>query len=404
MSSKGLNALIVTQPNQLCWLLNIRGDDLKYTPLFLGFLVIEKNGKINIFSRNRNKTLQNSYNNKFFSNLIPYIEKFKNQKVGININYCPSIIFEKLRKSNIEIDENFTFLQEASTIKNKNEIIFIRKCHLRDGAAFIKFLYWIEKEIPSNKISEYQASCKLKEYRSQDKNFISESFPSIVATGGNGAIIHYRPLKDKSKIISQDKLFLIDSGGQYFDGTTDITRTVSFKNQSQDVINKYTYVLKAHIAMAKLKFKATTRGNEIDSIVRSKLWEVGLDYDHGTGHGVGFCLGVHEFPPVISKNTSLPLKEGYLLSNEPGYYVKDKFGIRLENLVIVQNSTSSDKEFFEFETVSLCHFERKLINKKLLDKDEIIWINKYHKFVYQNLKVLLNTKEKLWLKRKTDKI
>ena len=404
MRSKSLDALIITQPNQLCWLLNIRGDDLKYSPLFLGFLVIEKNGKINIFSRNKNKNLQNLYANNSFSNLIPYIEKFKNQKVAININYCPSIIFEKLKESNVEIDQNFIFLQEASTIKNKNEIIFIRKCHIRDGAALIKFLHWIEKEIPSNKISEYQASCKLKEYRSYDKNFISESFPSIVATGGNGAIIHYRPMKDKSKIISKEKLFLIDSGGQYFDGTTDITRTISFKNQPQDIINKYTYVLKAHIAMAKLKFKTTTRGNEIDSIVRSKLWEAGLDYDHGTGHGVGYCLGVHEFPPVISKNTSLPLKAGQLLSNEPGYYVKDKFGIRLENLVIVQNCVSNDKEFFEFETVSLCHFERNLINKNLLDKDEIMWINKYHKFVYLNLKVLLNTKEKQWLKRKTEKI
>ena len=163
----------------------------------------------------------------------------------------------------------------------------------------------------------------------------------------------------------------------------------------------YTYVLKAHIALARLKFKAKTRGNEIDAIVRSKLWEKGLDYNHGTGHGVGFCLGVHEFPPVISKNISPPLKAGQLISNEPGYYLENEFGIRLENLVLVQDSKASNSQYLEFETVSFCHFENKLINRKLLEINEINWLNNYHYNVYSNLEVYLNKNEKNWLKQKT---
>ena len=401
MKIKGLDALVITQPNQLCWLLNIRGDDLKYTPLFLGFLVLKKNGEISIFSRNNNKLIDNTYKNYLYSDLIPFIKKFKNKNIAINLNYCPSIIAESIKLRNNKIIEDFTYLQDISTIKNKLDRKFIRGCHLRDGASLVKFLYWIDKQIVSKKITEYQASIKLMEFRAKDKNFISESFPSILATGENGAIIHYRPEKHNSRIILKDKLLLIDSGGQYYDGTTDITRTIAFKDQPQEVKDIYTYVLKAHIALARLKFKPKTRGNEIDAIVRSKLWEKGLDYNHGTGHGVGFCLGVHEFPPVISKNISSALEVGQLISNEPGYYLENGFGIRLENLVLVQDSKVSNSQYLEFETVSFCHFENKLINKKLLEINEIDWLNDYHYDVYSNLEVYLNKNEKKWLKQKT---
>ena len=401
MKIKGLDVVIITQPNQLCWLINIRGNDLKYTPLFLGFLVLKVNGEISIFSRNSKNLLKNTYKNYHYSSLIPFLKKFKNKNIAVNLNYCPSIIAESIKLGSNKIVEDFTYLQDISTIKNKIEIKFIRDCHLRDGAALVKFLYWIDKKIVSKKITEYQASIKLKEFRAKDKNFISESFPSILATGGNGAIIHYRPEEQNSKIILKDKLLLIDSGGQYFDGTTDITRTIAFADQPQEVKDIYTYVLKAHIALARLKFKAKTRGNEIDAIVRSKLWEKGLDYNHGTGHGVGFCLGVHEFPPVISKNISPPLKAGQLISNEPGYYLENEFGIRLENLVLVQDSKASNSQYLEFETVSFCHFENKLINRKLLEINEINWLNNYHYNVYSNLEVYLNKNEKNWLKQKT---
>lgn len=408
MKTKDIDAIIITQPNQLSWLLNIRGSDLDCTPLFLGFGLLTVDGTLKIFSR-INKKILNNVNKKFinhsFKKLVSYISNFKNKKISVNPFYCPSIIYEAMKVNNIVIEDNFLFLQSMVTIKNSVEIAFIKNCHKRDGAALVKFLFWLEHNISLQKISEYDASIKLKEFRSQDKNFISESFNTIAASGSNGAIVHYRPSKIKSKIIETKDIFLLDSGGQYFDGTTDITRTISFSEQPQRIKNYYTFVLKSHISLAKLIFHNETCGNELDAIARSVLWEQGLDYDHGTGHGVGYGLGVHEFPPIISRRKSGPLQNGQLLSNEPGYYVPNKFGIRLENLMIVEKVNSiKPNNFLKFLTVSLCHFEMNLINKNLLNKDEIIWINEYHDDVYSNLKEFLTKEEKKWLKSKTTRI
>ena len=408
MKTKNLDAIIVTQPNQLSWLLNIRGNDLAFTPLFLGFGLLTIDGTLKIFSRS-NKKVFNNGNSKFtnhsFEKLVSYISNFKNKKIAVNTFHCPSIIYEEMKENKIVIEDNFSFLQTISTIKNNVEIAFIKNCHKRDGAALVKFLFWLEKNIYHQKISEYDASTKLMEFRSKDKNFICESFHTIAASGSNGAIVHYRPSKENSKFINTKDMFLLDSGGQYFDGTTDITRTISFEEQPQEIKNFYTFVLKSHISLAKLIFHNETAGNELDTIARSVLWEQGLDYNHGTGHGVGYCLGVHEFPPIISRRRSGPLQKGQLLSNEPGYYVPKKFGIRLENLIIVEKANLLKlNNFLKFTTVSLCHFEMNLINKNLLNKDEIIWINNYHKDVYRHLKELLTNEEKKWLKNKTIRI
>ena len=408
MKTKDIDAIIITQPNQLSWLLNIRGSDLNCTPLFLGFGLLTVDGTLKIFSRSNKKTLNNGkreFVNHSYEKLVSYISNFKNKKISVNPFYCPSIIYEAMKVNNIVIEDNFLFLQSMVTIKNSVEIAFIKNCHKRDGAALVKFLFWLEHNISLQKISEYDASIKLKEFRSKDKNFISESFNTIAASGSNGAIVHYRPSKIKSKIIETKDIFLLDSGGQYFDGTTDITRTISFSEQPQRIKNYYTFVLKSHISLAKLIFHNETCGNELDAIARSVLWEQGLDYDHGTGHGVGYGLGVHEFPPIISRRKSEPLQNGQLLSNEPGYYVPNKFGIRLENLMIVEKVNSiKPNNFLKFLTVSLCHFEMNLINKNLLNKDEIIWVNGYHDDVYSNLKEFLTNEEKKWLKSKTTRI
>ena len=408
MKVKDLDAIIVTQPNQLSWLLNIRGNDLDYTPLFLGFGLLTVDGKLKIFSRSNKKTLKNGnrkYVNHYYEKLVSYISNFKNKKISVNPFHCPSIIYETMKENNIVIEDKFLFLQSMATIKNSVEIAFIKNCHKRDGAALIKFLFWLEHNIFQQKISEYDALIKLKEFRLKDSNFISESFHTIAASGSNGAIVHYRPTKVKPKLINTKEIFLLDSGGQYFDGTTDITRTISFSEQPQEIKNFYTFVLKSHISLAKLIFHNETSGNELDAIARSVLWKQGLDYNHGTGHGVGYCLGVHEFPPIISRRISEPLQKGQLLSNEPGYYVPKKFGIRLENLMIVEKvNLNKLNNFLKFKTVSLCHFEMNLINKNLLNKDEIIWINNYHNDVYTNLKELLTNEEKKWLKNKTNKI
>ena len=408
MKTKDIDAIIITQPNQLSWLLNIRGNDLACTPLFLGFGLLTVDGKLIIFSRSNKRTLNNGkreFVNHSYEKLVSYISNFKNKKISVNPYFCPSIIYESMKDNNIVIEDNFLYLQLMATIKNSVEIAFIKNCHKRDGAALVKFLYWLEHNIHFQNISEYDASIKLKEFRSKDKNFISESFHTIAASGSNGAIVHYRPSKGKSKIINTKDIFLLDSGGQYFDGTTDITRTISFSEQPQSIKNFYTFVLKSHISLAKLIFHNKTCGNELDVIARSVLWEQGLDYNHGTGHGVGYCLGVHEFPPIISRRKSEPLQKGQLLSNEPGYYVPKKFGIRLENLMIVEKvNLIKLNNFLKFKTVSLCHFEMNLININLLNKDEIIWVNDYHDEVYSNLKEFLANEEKKWLKSKTSKI
>ena len=405
MKSRDLDALIITQPNQVCWLLNMRGNNLKYTPFFLGFLIVEKNGNLNIFSQCNLKYFNDNVHNHSFDKLEQYLSKFKGKYVAINKKNCPSIIYNKLKHISAKVEHGFSFLQEKATIKNKKEIQHIRRCHIADGVALAKFFYWIENNIKKRKITEYDASEKLKNFRAENKNFICESFPTIAATGSNGAIIHYRPEEKKSKTIDAKKLFLIDSGGQYFNGTTDITRTVAFENQSSQIIDYYTYVLKAHICLAKLVFRNDARGNEIDAITRKALWEQGMDYNHGTGHGVGYCLGVHEFPPTISKNSDSILMIGQLLSNEPGFYIPRKFGIRLENLILVKKFSSSiNNKFFCFETVSFCHFEKTLINKNLLDKKEVNWLNDYHEKVFQKLKNFLSQNVRKWLRKKTKKI
>ena len=405
MQLRDLDALIITQPNQVCWLLNIRGNNLKYTPFFLGFLVVEKNGDLNIFSQCDIKYIKDNLRNHLFYKLEQYLSKFKNKNVAINNKNCPSIIYNKLKHISAKVENSFSFLQEKATIKHNKEIQHIRRCHIADGVALANFFYWIENNIKKQKITEYDASEKLKNFRAENKNFICESFPTIAATGSNGAIIHYRPDEKKSKIIDTKKLFLIDSGGQYFNGTTDITRTVAFEKQSSQIIDYYTYVLKAHISLAKLVFRTDARGSEIDAITRKALWEQGMDYNHGTGHGVGYCLGVHEFPPTISKNSDSVLMIGQLLSNEPGFYIPRKFGIRLENLILVKKfSNSIHNKFFCFETVSFCHFENTLINKDLLDKKEVHWLNNYHETVFHKLKNFLSQDVRKWLRNKTKKI
>jgi len=263
----------------------------------------------------------------------------------------------------------------------------------------VKFFYWLEKNI-EKKITEFGASNKLYEYRRQNKDFFSESFPTISAAGPNGSIIHYKP-EVKSSTLKKDQLYLCDSGGQYYGGTTDITRTIHIGNNkpAKNYKKLYTKVLMGHIDISMLKFPSGTTGSQIDTIARTNLWSDGLDYNHGTGHGVGSFLGVHEGPQSISKNlNNVILKPGMILSNEPGYYESGKFGIRIENLVIVKKSVH--KNFLEFETLSLFPYETKLVDFSLLSLSQKSWIQKYHSLIYKRLSPRLDRKYKTWLKNK----
>jgi len=278
------------------------------------------------------------------------------------------------------------------SIKNKTEIGNMKKAHISDGVALTKFLYWI-KNINKKKITEVVAQNKLEKFRRMNKNFLYPSFDTIAGSGKNGAIIHYRANKKNCKTINNKDIFLCDSGGQYKYGTTDVTRTICFSKPSSNIKNIFTYVLKGHIAVATTDLKKDNVGKKIDLRARKYLKQNNLDYAHGTGHGVGFFLNVHEGPQSISKINKIKIKEGMILSNEPGYYKKGKFGIRIENLIYVKKV----KNKIFFENLTLAPIDNDLINFDLLNTLEKDYLFKYHLNVYSNISQYLNTKEKKWL-------
>ena len=329
------------------------------------------------------------------------ISKYSHEEVFVE-REIPYFFFKTLSKKNkVKIVNDIC--NDLKAVKNTIEINNSRKAHLYDGIALVKFFYWLEKNLDKN-ISEFEASKKLELFRKENKGFFSLSFPTISATGANGSIIHYNP-KSKSKILKKSQLYLCDSGGQYMGATTDITRTIYLGDAQapQKIKDIYTLVLLGHLNLSILKFPKGTKGFQIDSIARFELWKRGFDYNHGTGHGVGSFLGVHEGPQSISKSPiNVALKPGMIISNEPGFYENKKYGIRIENLVLVKKS--SLKNFYDFETLSLFPYEKHLINKNLLNVDQLNWINNYHQLVFKKLSPYLDNEHKTWLLSKTKKI
>ncbi len=283
-------------------------------------------------------------------------------------------------------------IYKFKSIKNSNEIKNMVKAHIEDGLALTKFLYWI-KNINKKRLSELSAKNKLEKFRKLNKNYLFPSFDTIAGTGANGAIVHYRVTKSSNKIIKKNHLFLCDSGGQYKYGTTDVTRTICFNKHSKYIKDIFTKVLKGHIAVATSDINKYNTGKKIDKRARQFLKKDGLDYAHGTGHGVGFFLNVHEGPQSITKINKVKIQEGMILSNEPGFYKKDFFGIRIENLVYVKKV---NKKLF-FENLTLAPIEKDLINYSLLNKMEKDYLFKYHLNVYSKLAKYLNKSEKKWL-------
>ena len=396
--------LIITSPESVCWLLNIRGYDLPNTPLVLSRLII--NNKNIIFYVDLKKV---PYDFKLKKKMIVKdinlfdkdISKFSNEEVFVE-REIPYFFFKTLSKKN-RVKVVNDICNELKSVKNIIEINNSRKAHLYDGIALVKFFYWLEKNLDKN-ISEFEASKKLELFRKENKGFFSLSFPTISATGANGSIIHYNP-KSKSKILKKSQLYLCDSGAQYMAATTDITRTIYLGDAQapQKIKDIYTLVLLGHLNLSILKFPKGTKGFQIDSIARFELWKRGFDYNHGTGHGVGSFLGVHEGPQSISKSPiNVALKPGMIISNEPGFYENKKYGIRIENLVLVKKS--SLKNFYDFETLSLFPYEKHLINKNLLNVDQLNWINNYHQLVFKKLSPYLDNEHKTWLLSKTKKI
>ena len=398
------NTLIISSPESVCWLLNIRGHDLPNTPIVLSRLIIRK-GVITLYVSLKKVPNNVKFNNKIKIKDISFfdrdISKYSNDDIFVEKQVSYFIYQTLCKKNKVKVINDFC--KDLKSVKNSIEIKNSRKAHLNDGVALVKFFYWLEKSL-EKKISELDASKQLEFFRRENKDFFSLSFPTISATGANGSIIHYNPTF-KSSILKKSQLYLCDSGAQYMGGTTDITRTIYLGKTpaSQKIKDIYTLVLSGHLNLSVLKFPIGTKGYQIDSIARFELWKKGLDYNHGTGHGVGSFLGVHEGPQSISKSPiDVVLKPGMIISNEPGYYENKRYGIRIENLVLVRKS--SFKNFYEFETLSLFPYEKNLINKKLLNIGQIKWINNYHALVFKKLSPLLGKKYRTWLKKKTEKI
>jgi Xaa-Pro aminopeptidase len=389
--------LLVSAPENVAWILNIRGGDGPNSPVPNSRLIVSKTKKIFLISK-IHKTKKLIKDRIIKSKEVIDINKFHHEIVKLNgknfiiDNKSCSIFYEDIIKSKFKIvkREDPTYLFKS--VKNKIEINNTINSHIIDGVALTKFIYWI-KNINKKKITEVEAQNKLEKFRKMNKNYLYPSFDTIAGSGENGAIVHYRAKKVNCRIINKKDIFLCDSGGQYKYGTTDVTRTICFSEPKAQIKDLFTKVLKGHIAVANTDLKKDNIGKKIDARARKFLNKSNLDYAHGTGHGVGFFLNVHEGPQAITKINSIKIREGMILSNEPGYYQKGKFGIRIENLVFVKKN----KNKIFFENLTLVPIEKDLINYKLLNSKEKNYLFKYHLDVYSKISKFLNLNERKWL-------
>ena len=389
--------LFISAPENVAWLLNIRGYDNPNSPIPNSRLIIDKNKKLFLitYKNNTKKIIKEKKikNNQIIDikDLPKLIGELKGKNFIIDNKTC-SIFYENIIKSKFNILDKSDPTYQLKSIKNMHEINHMIKAHKIDGLALTRFIYWI-KHVNKNIITEVDAQNRLEKFRKLNKDYLFPSFNTIAGSGSNGAIVHYRATKKNTKKINKKDVFLFDSGGQYNYGTTDVTRTICFSDQKQYIKNAFTNVLKGHIAVALTDLSKDNTGKKIDVRARKFLKKEGLDYAHGTGHGVGFFLNVHEGPQSISKYNSIKIEKGMVLSNEPGYYKKNNFGIRIENLVYVEQLQSK----LYFANLTLAPIEKELINYKLLNKIEKDYLFKYHLNIYSEYSSSLNKNERKWL-------
>ena len=389
--------IFISAPENVAWTLNIRGGDGPNSPVPNSRLIVSKSKKILLISNFKKckQLLKNKIINKdeFLDiNTLPIkIQHLKGKNFIIDDKSC-SIFYENLIKSKFKIIKREDPIYLLKAIKNKTEIKNMINAHILDGVALTKFLFWIKK-INKKKITEVEAAEKLENFRKLNKNFLYPSFDTIAGSGKNGAIVHYRAKKENCRVINKRDIFLCDSGGQYKYGTTDVTRTICFSKPKQNIKDIFTKVLKGHIAVATSDINKQDTGKKIDIRARKFLNKSNLDYAHGTGHGVGFFLNVHEGPQSITKINTVKIREGMILSNEPGYYKTNEYGIRIENLVYVKNTNNN----LLFHNLTMAPIEKDLINFDLLTSYEKDYLFKYHLEVYSKISKYLNPKERKWL-------
>ena len=416
IAAAGADAVLVTAPPSLAWLFNIRGGDVARTPLPLGRAIIKQDGSAELFlapEKTDNALpghLGDAVDLRAEADVAAALTRLG--ETGATVAYDPELTPVKyvsaLNDAGAAVKPLTDPCATPRAAKNKTEQDGARNAHIRDGAAVTRFLHWIATQAQSGDTDEITAAKKLESIRRESDDLADISFDSISAAGPNGAICHYRVSTETNRPLEQGTLYLIDSGGQYPDGTTDITRTAPIGAPTEEMRDRFTRVLKGHIALATMKFPAGTTGHQLDAIARKPLWDAGLDYDHGTGHGVGSFLGVHEGPQRIAKAPNAqPLLPGMILSNEPGYYKAGEFGIRIENLVIVTEAEPMDggeRAMMGFETITLAPICLELVTPALLSESERHWLNKYHARVRQVLTPRLPDDVAAWLAHETRSI
>ena len=380
--------LLMTAPENVAWTLNIRGYDSLFSPVPNARLLISQKGEVDFFANPKKCQYLNTikiriHDEKKTDRILYNLSK---KKIWLDSTSC-SFFYSRLLEIKNKVIKKIDPVHFLKSVKNKYEIENMKKSHLADGVALTKFLFWLKKNFKKRKITEISAQEKLESFRKMNASYKFPSFNTISGSGPNSAIIHYRASAKTNRALKKGEIYLVDSGGQYSFGTTDVTRTISLENNSNYIKEIYTRVLKGHIAVSNYKIGKNTNGSQVDQNARKYLKEIKLDYPHGTGHGVGYFLNVHEGPQSLSKNNKINLKDGMVISNEPGYYKEGNFGIRIENLVYIKKN--------KFEELTVAPIEKALINKRILSSKEIKWINNYHKKVRKNLFKFMNLNEKI---------
>lgn len=415
MKLRNVNYHLLTAVDDIMWLLNIRANDVKYSPLLISFAILTEDQVLLFTDENKIPLKLAAEFDRLGIVILPYDE------VKSVLSAIPSdssiLLFSKKTSASIfcSIPETVFIIDDVSiptrlkAIKNMTEIENIRNVMIKDGVALTKFFFWLEKNIGRTRITELSLEQKLLEIRLQQTNCTGPSFQAIIAFNEHGALPHYSADSESDIEIREDGILLVDSGGQYLDGTTDITRTIALGTPCSRQKTEFTLALKGTIGIALARFPEGTRGYQIDVLARKALWENGLDYGHGTGHGVGFFLNVHEGPQSIGTSSAedhkTRLEPGMLLSDEPAIYREGHYGFRTENLVLVVEGEKTEYgQFLKFETLSLCYIDTALIDKSLLVPDEILWLNIYHSMVYEKLYSFLTDDERVWLAEKTQEI
>jgi Xaa-Pro aminopeptidase len=407
LAGEGVAAAVLTMPESIAWLLNIRGGDVPHTPLPLSFAILRDDGSVRLFIDRRklapglDRHLGNAVTVEPPGHFSPALDALAISGALMQADPATAAawVFDRLAAAGGRIHRAADPCLVPKACKNPVELEGTRAAHRRDGAAVTRFLAWLARESPKGTLREIAASDRLEALRREGEHFRDLSFPTISGAGSNGAIVHYRATPETEKTLEPGTLYLLDSGAQYLDGTTDITRTIAIGAPTPEMRDRFTRVLKGHIALATARFPKGTIGTQLDAFARRALWEKGLDYDHGTGHGVGSYLSVHEGPQRISKAPNAqPLLPGMIVSNEPGYYKTGAYGIRIENLIVVQLADGGgERETLGFETLTLAPIDRALVDRDLLDDGEIAWLDAYHARVRETISPLVDAETAQWL-------